>query len=73
MKAAADITHGVNGKQKIIKSEDEKSPRGTPLSKNNWGKMGSVHTLMFVPRETGCNPGPRGMNSRLIPPPPYQS
>ena len=34
VKAVADITHGVNGKQKIIKSEDEKSPRGTLLSKN---------------------------------------
>ena len=73
MKTAADITRGVNGKQKIIKSEDEKSPRGTPLSKNNRGKMGSVHTLMFVPRETGCNPGPRGTNGRIIPPPPYQT
>ena len=73
MKAAADITHGVNGKQKIIKGEDEKSPRGTPLSKNNWGKMGSVHTPTFVLRETGRNPGPRGMNSRIIPPPPYQT
>ena len=73
MKAAADITRGVNGKQKMIKSEDKKSPRGTPLSKNNRGKMGSVHTPTFVPRETGCNPGPRGTNGRLIPPPPYQS
>ena len=53
VKAAADITHGVNGKQKIIKSEAEKSPRGTPLSKNNQSKMGSVHTPTFVPRETG--------------------
>ena len=53
VKAAADITRGVNGKQKIIKSEDEKSPRGTPLSKNNQSKMGPVHTPMFVPRETG--------------------
>ena len=26
VKAAANITHGVNGKQKIVKSEDEKSP-----------------------------------------------
>ena len=48
VKAAADITCGVNGKQKIIKSEDEKSPRGTPLSKINCGKMGSVHTPTFV-------------------------
>ena len=53
VKAAADITRGVNGKQKIIKSEDKNSPRGTPPSKNNRSKMGSVHTLMFVPRETG--------------------
>ena len=73
VKAAADITRGVNGKQKVIKSEDEKSPRGTPLSKNNHGKMGSVHTPTFVPREAGCNPRPRGMNGRIIPPPPYQS
>ena len=73
VKAAADITCGVNGKQKVIKSEDKKSPRGTPLSKNNRNKMGSVHTLTFIPRETGCNPGPRRMNGRLIPPPPYQS
>ena len=27
---------------------------------------------MFVPRETGCNPGPRGTNGRVLPPPPYQ-
>ena len=72
VKAAADITHGVNGKQKIIKSEDEKSPRGTPLSKNNRSKMGSVQAPMFVPREAGQNPGPRGMNGRVLPPPPYQ-
>ena len=72
VKAAANITRGVNGKQKVIKSEDEKSPRGTPLSKNNQSKMRSVDTPTFVPRETGCNPGPRGMNGRVLPPPPYQ-
>ena len=72
MKAAANITRGGNGKQKIIKSEDEKSPQGTPSSKNNRSKMGTVHTLAFVPRETGCNPGPRGTNGRVLPPPPYQ-
>ena len=68
MKAAANITRGVNGKRKIIKSEDEKSPQGTLLSKNDQGKMGSVHAPTFVPRETGCNPGPRGMNGRVLPP-----
>ena len=72
MKAAANITRGVNGKQKAIKSEDEESLQGTPLSKNDQGKMGSVHTLTFVPRETGCNPGPRGTNGRVLPPLPYQ-
>ena len=72
MKAAASITRGVNGKQKAVKREDEKSPRGTPLSKNNQGRMGSVHALPFVPRETGCNSGPRGTNGRVLPPPPYQ-
>ena len=60
VKAAANITRGVNGKQKVIKSEDERSPRGTPLSKNNQGKMGSVHAPTFIPRETGRNPGPQG-------------
>ena len=49
----------------------KKSPRGTPLSKNNQGKMGSPHALTFVPRETGCSPGPRGANARTLPPPPY--
>ena len=53
VKAAANITHGVNGNQKVIKSEDEESPRGTPPTKNNQGRMGSVHVPMFVPRETG--------------------
>ena len=72
VKAAADITRGVNGKQKIIKSEDKKSRRGTPLSKNNRGKMGLVHAPTFVPRETGRNPGPRGTNGGVLPPPPYQ-
>ena len=72
MKAATDITRGVNGKQKPIKSEDEKSPRETPLSRNNQGKMGSVHAPTFIPRETGRNPGPRGTNGRVLPPPPYQ-
>ena len=72
MKAAASITRGVNGKPKAVKREDEKSPRGTPLSKNNQGRMGSVHALSFIPRETGRNSGPRGMNGRVLPPPPYQ-
>ena len=72
VKAAANITHGVNGKQKVIKSEHERSPQGTPLSKNNEGKMGSVHAPMFVPRETGHNPGPWGTNGRVLPPPLYQ-
>ena len=72
MKAAASITHGVNGKPKAVKREDEKSPRGSPSSKNNQGKMGSVHTLPFVPRDTGCSSGPRGTNGRVLPPPLYQ-
>ena len=72
VKAAASITRGVNGKPKAVKSEDERSPRGTPSFKNNQGRMGSVHTLPFVPRETGCRFGPRGMNGRVLPPPPYQ-
>ena len=72
MKAAASITRGVNGKQMAVKREDEKGPRGTPLFKNNQGRMGSVHTLPFIPRETGRNSGPRGMNGRVLPPPPYQ-
>ena len=72
MKAAASITHGVNGKQKAVKREDEKSPQGTPSSKNNQGRMGSVHAPTFVPRETGRNFGPRGMNGRVLPRPPYQ-
>ena len=72
MKAAANITRGVNGKQKVIKSEDQKSPWETPLSKNNQGKMGSVHAPTLAARETGHNPGPRGMNGRELPPPPYQ-
>ena len=40
VKAAANITCGVNGKQKAIKTEDDKSPRGTPPLKNNHGKWG---------------------------------
>ena len=72
VKAAASITHGVNGKPKAVKREDEKSPRGTPLFKNNQGRMGSVHTPSFVPRETGRTSGPRGTNGRVLPPPPYQ-
>ena len=72
VKAAVNITCGVNGKQKVIKTEDDKSPRGTPPLKNNNGKMGSVHTPTFVPRELRRNPGPMGMNGRIIPPPPYQ-
>ena len=71
MKAAASITRGVNGKSKAVKREDEKSPRGTPLFKNNQSRMGSVHTPSFTPRETGYS-GPRGTNGRVLPPPPYQ-
>ena len=73
VKAAANITRGVKGKQnqKIAKSEDERSPRGTSLSRNNQGKMGSVHAPTFIPRETG-RPGPRGLNGGVLPPPPYQ-
>ena len=52
VKAAANITRGVNGKQKTVKSEDRGSPRRTPLSKGNQGKMGAVHAPSFVPRET---------------------
>ena len=70
MKAAANITCGVNGKQKIVKKEDERSPRGTPLSKSNQGKMGVVHTPSFVPGET-VRSGPRGTNGGVLPPPPY--
>ena len=71
VKAAANITRGVNGNQKVIKCEDEKSPRGTPPTKINQGRMGSVHAPTFVPRETGRT-GPRGTNGRVLPPPPYQ-
>ena len=71
VKAAANITRGVNGNQKVIKSKDEKSPQGTPPTKNNQGRMGSVHAPTFVPRETG-QAGPRGTNGRVLPPPPYQ-
>ena len=71
MKAAASITRGVNGKSKAVKREDKKSPRGTPLFKNNQSRMGSVHTPSFTPRETGYS-GPRGTNGRVLPPPPYQ-
>ena len=72
VKAAASITRGVNGKPKAVKREDERSPRGTPSFKNNQGRMGSVHTPPFVPRETGRQFGPRGANGRVLPPPPYQ-
>ena len=72
VKAAASITRGVNGKPKAVKREDERSPRGTPSFKNNQGRMGSVHTPPFVPRETRCQFGPRGANGRVLPPPPYQ-
>ena len=34
--------------------------------------MGSVHAPTFVPRELRRNPGPMGMNGKIIPPPPYQ-
>ena len=72
VKAAASITRGVNGKQKVVKRENEKIPRGTPSPKNNQGRMGSIHAPPFVPRETGRNSGPRGTNGRVLPPPPYQ-
>ena len=51
VKAAANITRGINGKPKAVKREDERSPRGTPSFKNNQGRMGTVHTPPFVPRE----------------------
>ena len=70
VKAAANITRGVNGKQKMVKSEDRGSPRRIPLSKGNQGKMGAVHAPSFVPRET-VQSGPRGTNGRVLPPPPY--
>ena len=72
VKAAANITRGVNGKPKPVRREDERSPRGTPSFKNNQGRMGSVHTPPFVPREAGRQSGPRGVNGRMWPPPPYQ-
>ena len=72
VKAAASITRGVNGKPKAVKREDERNPRGTPSSKNNQGRMGSVHAPPFVPREMGRSSGPRGTNGRVLPPPPYQ-
>ena len=72
LKAAASITRGVNGKSKAVKREDERSPRGTPSFRNNQGRMGSVHTPPFVPRDTGRQFGPRGANGRVLPPPPYQ-
>ena len=72
LKAAASITRGVNGKSKAVKHEDERSPRGTPSFRNNQGRMGSVHTPPFVPRDTGRQFGPRGANGRVLPPPPYQ-
>ena len=70
VKAAANITRGVNGKQKIVKNEDERSPRRTPLSKSNQDKMGAVHTPSFVPRET-VQSGPRGTSGRVLPPPSF--
>ena len=72
LKAAASITRGVNGKSKAVKHEDERSPRGTPSFRNNQGRVGSVHTPPFVPRDTGRQFGPRGANGRVLPPPPYQ-
>ena len=72
VKAAASITRGVNGKLKTVKREDERSPRGTPSFRNNQGRMGSVHTPPFVPRDTGRQFGPRGANGRVLPPSPYQ-
>ena len=72
VKAAASITRGINGKSKAVKREDERGPRGTPSFRNNQGRMGSVHILPFVPRETGHNSGPRGTNGRVLPPPLYQ-
>ena len=72
VKAAANITRGVNGKSKAVKHEDERSPRGTPSFRNNQGRMGSVHTPPFVPRDTGHQFGPRGANGRVLPSPPYQ-
>ena len=72
VKAAANITHGVNGKSKAVKCEDERGSQGTPTFRNNQGRMGSVHAPPFVPRETGHNSGPRGMNGRVLPRPPYQ-
>ena len=72
LKAAASITRGVNGKSKAVKHEDERSPRGTPSFKNNQGRVGSVHTPPFVPRDAGRQFGPRGANGRVLPPPPYQ-
>ena len=41
VKAAANITRGVNGKSKAVKREDERSPRGTPssgITKVEWGQ-----------------------------------
>ena len=72
VKAAASITRGVNGISKAVKREDKRSPRGTPSFKNDQGRMGSVHTPPFVPRDTGHQFGPRGANGRVLPPPPYQ-
>ena len=72
VKAAANITRGVNGKSKAVKREDERSPRGTPSFKNNQGRMGTVHTPPFVPREAGHQFGPRGANGRTLPSPPCQ-
>ena len=72
VKAAANITRGVNGKPKPVKREDERSPWEAPSFKNNQGRMGSVHTPPFVPRDAGRQFGPRGANGRMLPPPPYR-
>ena len=72
VKAAANITRGVNGKPKAVKQEDERSPRRTPSFKNNQGRMGTEHTPPFVPREAGRQFGPRGANGRTLPSPPHQ-
>ena len=58
--------------QKQLNVRTKRSPRGTPPTKNNQGRMGSVHAPPFVPRDTGRQLGPRGTNGRMLPPPPYQ-
>ena len=72
VKAAANITRGVSAKSKAVKRKDERSPRGTAPFRNNQGRMGTVHTPPFVPREARQQIGPRGVNGRMLPPPPYQ-